>query len=220
MQMPEVKHVTIDREHMTFVGATMTSEGASILANLSEAADSSMVVMSLALKSGFSQFGRLELMLLIKNTTGVPVNPSLLHDFGSLVNQAYALALEVPVDQRSLFELQQEHAKLKPVFTEPKLPFKPAPVIHRLSASEVQNYVPPGNEPKAPRAPKVPSAPGAAPAKGSTGKVWTIADRVLGESGLTVGSKELRSKIIAACEAEGINAGTAATQYGKWKATK
>lgn len=220
MNMLEVKHVTIDREHMTFIGATMTSEGASILANLSESADSTMVIFSLALKSNFSQFGRLELMLLIKNTTGEAAPPSSIHDFGWLVNKAYELALEVPIDQRSLFELQEAHAKLNPIVTEPKLPFKPAPIIHRLSPSEVANYVPASTDPKEPRAPKVPSVPGAAPAKGATGKVWVIADRVMGETGLTVGSKELRSKIIAACEAEGVNPGTAATQYGKWKATK
>lgn len=220
MQMPETKHVTIDREHMVFVGATMTSEGASILANLSESSDSTMVIMSLGLKSGFAQFGRLELMMLIKNTTGEELPANALHDFGWLVQKAYTLAEALPLDQRSLFELQQAHNELKPVETTPKLPFKAPPVIHRLSAAEVANYVPPSNEPKAPRAPKAPAAPGAAPAKGSTKKVWDIADRVMAETGLTIGSKELRSKIIAACEAEGVNAGTAATQYGKWKATK
>ena len=219
MQMPEVKHVTIDREHMTFIGATMTSEGASILANLSETADSTMVIFSLALKSSFAQFGRLELMLLIKNTTGEPAPPSSLHDFGWLVNKAYELAQALPLDQRSLFELQEAHAKL-PISNEPAVPYKHPPTIHRLSASEVANYVPPTAEPKEPRAPKVPSVPGVAPAKGATGKVWVVADRVMAETGLMIGSKELRSKIIAACEAEGINAGTAATQYGKWKATK
>lgn len=212
----KMKHVVIDRERMVFVGATDTLEGASILANLAPS-DSTMVVMSLGLKSGFSQFGRLELMLLIKNTTGEATAVGSIHEYGKLVSDAYALAQAIPIDQRSLFELQQAHAKLNPVITEPKLPFKPAPIIHRMGPGEAANYVPPVKEP---RAPKAPTTPGSAPTKGSTGKVWEIADRVVSETGYVIGSKQLRTAIIAACVASGINEGTAATQYGKWKATK
>ncbi len=210
------KHVAINRETMTFIGATMTMEGATILANLAPV-DASTVILPLDLKSRFSKFGRLELMLLYKNTTGQANADGAIHDFGALVSQCYDLALALPLDQRSLFDLQKEHNSAFPGPL-PKLPPQLAvPVIVRMNPGEVATYEP---TPAAPKVPRAPSAPGAAPAKGSTGKVWTIADRVLIESGLVVGNKELRNKIIAACEAEGINAGTAATQYGKWKATK
>jgi len=58
------------------------------------------------------------------------------------------------------------------------------------------------------------SEPRAAPEKGVTAKVWVIADRVFADKGLD------RGAIIAACEAEGINTSTAATQYSKWKKAK
>lgn len=72
---------------------------------------------------------------------------------------------------------------------------------------------------KAPKAQRVStgegsSEPRAAPEKGVTAKVWVIADRVFADKGLD------RGAIIAACEAEGINASTAATQYSKWKKAK
>lgn len=69
----------------------------------------------------------------------------------------------------------------------------------------------------APAAPaKIPGRPKAG---SSTAKVWDIADGVLAAAadGLDLTSKELRTTIIEACEAEGINKSTAATQYSKWK---
>lgn len=214
MGSADVKHVAINRENMTFIGASMTSEGACLLANL--APECSSVIMPLDLKSRMSQFGVLELLLLIKNTTGEAFGPGIIHDYPKLLAKAYELALEVPLDQRSLFELQKLDAKLPPV-PEPKLPFPHVPVIIRMGAATAANYTPPVAGPKVPKAP---TAPGVKPAKGSTGKVWDIADRVMAETGLVIGNKQLRTAIIEACKLEGINEGTAATQYGKWKATK
>jgi len=51
-------------------------------------------------------------------------------------------------------------------------------------------------------------------ATSTTGRVWLIADRLL-----ATGSTD-RKAVIAACVAEGINAATASTQYGRWKASK
>lgn len=65
-----------------------------------------------------------------------------------------------------------------------------------------------------PKPAKAPSAAPARPKAGSTtGKVWDIADRVYAEAGNVLD----RNAVIAACEAEGINASTAATQFAKWK---
>jgi hypothetical protein len=79
-------------------------------------------------------------------------------------------------------------------------------------------------EPKEPKAPREPSAPGERPkSTTTTGKVWDIADKVLGKTKLPVsvdGWKSLRTAIMAACDKEGINKATAATQYSKWKAAK
>lgn len=63
------------------------------------------------------------------------------------------------------------------------------------------------SEPSAPRKP------------GATKMVWDIADaRHSANPGLDL--KALRKLIVAECESQGINAGTAATQFGKWKASK
>ena len=70
---------------------------------------------------------------------------------------------------------------------------------------------------------KIPAAPAKIPGRpkagSSTAKVWDIADGVLAAAadGLDLNSKELRTAIIVACEADGINKSTAATQYSKWK---
>ena len=62
---------------------------------------------------------------------------------------------------------------------------------------------------KSRRKPSDPSAPPSRPKAGTaTGKVWEIADSM---------PEADRAEVIAACEAEGINASTAKTQYGKWR---
>ena len=61
---------------------------------------------------------------------------------------------------------------------------------------------------------RAPAEGGKPSPSGATGKVWLIADRVYGQSGLD------RKAIIDACIAEGINPATAGTQYSKWKKAK
>lgn len=62
------------------------------------------------------------------------------------------------------------------------------------------------------------AAPTTRPAGGTTKKVWDIADE-LRTSNPSLSAKELRPKIIVACEEQGINSSTAGTQYSKWKNT-
>lgn len=50
--------------------------------------------------------------------------------------------------------------------------------------------------------------------KGATGKVWEIADGMHAETPLMASD---RARVIAACQAVGINPATAATQWSKWK---
>jgi hypothetical protein len=66
------------------------------------------------------------------------------------------------------------------------------------------------------KAPSAPSKPGA------TKRVWDIADEKWSAepNKFTASPKEFRKSVIDACESEGINPGTAATQFGKWKASK
>lgn len=219
MVAPHDKYVVIDRETMKFLGAAEGLTAASLLADLAPIATTN-VVMPLDRKSQFASFGILELLLLIKNTTGQPTVPGAIHDFQKAVHDAYTLALALPLDTRSVKQLETEFANL-PVIEVPKKMPKLPPVIARMSQEQIDNYVPGQNDhKKEPKAPRAPGVPGAAPSKGATGKVWTVADRVRAELGGGVITKDMRAKIIAACEAEGINAGTAATQFGKWKATQ
>ncbi len=51
------------------------------------------------------------------------------------------------------------------------------------------------------------------PSRGATKRVWAIADEMLEAAG----SMPERKAVIAACEAQGINKGTAQVQFGKWK---
>lgn len=69
----------------------------------------------------------------------------------------------------------------------------------------------------APSTPK-PSSPATRPAGGTTKKVWDIADDLKARNP-SLSAKELRPKIIEACEQESINSSTAGTQYSKWKNT-
>lgn len=57
------------------------------------------------------------------------------------------------------------------------------------------------------------------PKSGATKRVWEIADAYFAKMGVA-DLKLMRKAVIAAAEAEGINSGTAGTQFGKWKATK
>ena len=63
-----------------------------------------------------------------------------------------------------------------------------------------------------------PSSPSTRPAGGTTRKVWAIADDLKARNP-SLSAKELRPKIIEACEHENINSSTAGTQYSKWKNT-
>lgn len=87
-------------------------------------------------------------------------------------------------------------------------PVSPDPVVSKRFSASSENKA---NAPKS-------TTPATRPAGGTTKKVWDIAD-ALRERNPSLSAKELRPKIIEACEQEGINSSTAGTQYSKWKNT-
>ena len=92
----------------------------------------------------------------------------------------------------------------------PQVVLPPAPVFKTAPAARTQVASAPVK--------RAPATNADAPKHGSkTGRVWEIADSIY-----TPGAdiKALRGKIIAACEAEGINSSTASVQFSKWKQTK
>jgi hypothetical protein len=74
----------------------------------------------------------------------------------------------------------------------------------------------------APKAAAKPSSgePAERPKQGVTKRIWEIADELLAVNGSVGNLKEFRKKVIERASAEGANEGTAATQFGKWKAAK
>lgn len=114
---------------------------------------------------------------------------------------------------------------------EPDEPISQSTVQAIVTGVEAANAAAKGSNPASP-APSAPKAPKAsseakAPSKpGATKRVWEIADQgvmLMEESGNKLSGaniKQFRAALIAKCEEEGINPGTAATQFGKWKSTK
>lgn len=70
------------------------------------------------------------------------------------------------------------------------------------------------------KAPRAASEPPARPQQGATKKIWDIADELLMVTGSVGNIKMFRTEVISRAKAQGLNEGTAATQFGKWKASK
>lgn len=140
---------------------------------------------------GFSTLTKEQLQYLFWNQMHQP--PA--DDYGVLCQALLNIALLLPVDATPLEDLEREVARLYP----------DDPTVSTSTPAQASE-------------PRVPRAPGERPkAASTTGKVWEIADRFFTDDG---DWKTMRGKIMAACEAEGINSATAATQYSKWKVSK
>jgi len=143
---------------------------------------------------GFAKLSVEQLQYLYWNTTQLPP-PA---DYTELAKAMFEVAQKCPVDDRPLESLEKEVKRLYP---------------DDSGSSNKQS-----SEPKAP---KEPGAPAERP-KGTstTGRVWEIGDSILTGDPKAADWKDIRAKLMAACEAEGINKATAATQYSKWKGAK
>lgn len=146
---------------------------------------------------GFTKFDLLQLQYLYWNSCNKPP----VSDYGNLVIACLTAFEAIPVSEVSVETLKAEVAKLSP----------PEDETNKTEAKPVKKAA-------------VPRKPGETPAATSTtGKVWVIADRVLASHpSITEDTdwKPIRNSVIAACESEGINKATAATQYSKFKASK
>lgn len=159
----------------------------------------------------WARYGRLDLMQLLTNHGVTGGNPL---DYQGLIALCKELGDSIPADQRSLAALE---AKAGPR----PLPGDIRDIIPRRYDQPVS--VPCVGAPPSIKhsAPKLPGEARAAPTKGATGRVHEIANSLVAcvdPSKLNI--KELRKQVIDACVAEGLNPGTAATQFGKWKAGK
>lgn len=95
----------------------------------------------------------------------------------------------------------------------------PKPDSAAVAALQAAAGAPPDlSKPEAPK--PAASASNERPRQGITKRIWEIADELLAVTGSMGNAKEFRSKVIVRAEVEGANPGTAATQFGKWKASK
>jgi hypothetical protein len=165
---------------------------------------------------GFAKLTLQQLQYLFWNATQTPP----LDDFGALTQAALAAVDAIPLDATPLAALEKQVAKLYPDGSTPS-----------------ESAATAGGEPKEKRAPHVPGTPHERPkATTTTGLVWDIADSVLGKLHPALDAtikangvvefpaafdwKAVREALMVACETEGINKATAATQYSKWKGAK
>lgn len=168
---------------------------------------------------------RMEQAILYRNMTGKD-EPKI---FGDLMAELHIALCDLPEMVPSLFELEKRAGPDSlPCDQGMPDPNNKPKVIQPVSIPLAPSTAPALAIPMAPRipmAPAIPKAPGAIPMApkpgGTTAKVWAIAESILAKA--TFGPpdmKELRKLLVAECEAEGINPGTAGTQFAAWKRSK
>lgn len=103
-----------------------------------------------------------------------------------------------------------------PAAAAPDAPWlRPAPSIPSAPTSI------PSAPPSIPSPPKASALPSAPKAGSTTGRVWAIAEQTLADVPTPVSDwKEFKRVVVEECEAQGINPGTAGTQFGAWKRSK
>lgn len=163
----------------------------------------------------------MENRILYRNITGKEPPTA----FGDVMDQLYEELLNIPDDIRGLFKLQQM-AGPNPLPCDVGMPDpNPTPILRIPKAPSIPVAPSSAASPSIPKAPAIPKAPSAIPQApkpgGTTARVWAIADQTMLDIPQPVSDlKELRRVVIEACTEEGINPGTAATQFGAWKRSK
>lgn len=191
---------TVERTALLMIGS---NQQVVLMGRLMKAQGSNVIAPPLEGR-GFSKFNLAQLQYLYWNSC----HKSPVSDYGELVIACLRAFEAMTASEISIEELEAEVAKLTPETDE----FK----VEATSAKQPA---------KAPvKRTAAPAKPGEAPsATSTTGRVWVIADRVLAsrpDITATTDWKPIRDAIITACESDGINKATAATQYSKYKASK
>lgn len=139
----------------------------------------------------FSKLEKLQLQYLYYQLSNGQTPPD---DYHALVTECFELAKKFPTDTESLDDLIKEVAKL---WT--SLGITDAGQVPQTPVGDGQPLLPQSDRPRA---------------KGVTGQVWEIADRLYAAAGNTMPD---RKQVMEDCTAAGINSATAATQFAKWK---
>lgn len=190
-----MSYIIVDRDALRMLDRVETTIDATIL-EATKYRDITTIRCNTESRATWSKLDRMEALMLYRNMTGMVRN---MMDYPTVLDDLAAIAKALP-------ETTIEPSPLPPGEEEYVIPVSS----------------PPKTAPQAPRShPKPESKPNPKPpsVKGSTGRVWEIADEVYGGFPETP-IKELRGLVIAACIEAGIHPATAATQWSKWKKAK
>jgi len=211
-------YALVNNENLTVPIVCTTAAAADAWSHLMCGMDDN-IILSLNERKGFATFTDLELQILYYNLTRTELT---VKEYADKLKSVYEQIKTLPVVDLPASEVEKR-------FLGPGHDFSTEPVVdkprrwagksHGFESAPVKGKTP------SPRA-KSSTGGGDAPVKprgGTTARVWEIATKIKEEQ-FTDGNildpqdmKALRSAIIAACEAEGINSSTAGTQYSKWK---
>jgi len=230
--MPET-FIVIDLENPKVVKRTNDYRAATLWAD-TDFATKSTHVSDLCVRA-FSCLTELSLIKLYKNTFGEDLG---LRPYADMLRACYYRSLELPVDETPVATLELAHKHmmqgLYPLHSDKPLPLPPengpTDPEWRAMLAEAGHLVPPvptpgGNGHSTPPSHRSTPSPAQRPKPGSTtARVWDICDEQLKKTGQKsiagLNMKDFRVVVMKACEAEGINDSTAATQYGKWKSSQ
>lgn len=204
-------YALINNENLTVAIVSSTAKAADAWSHFLCGMDDN-IILNLKERKGFATFTDLELQILYYNLTRTELT---VKEYSDKIKSVYETIKELEVNETTSEELEKR-------FLGAGREFSTEPVVDKPRRWDTKTHgfesAPVKGRPKATR-PKASTGSGDAPAKpkgGTTARVWEVANEIYGQkTGWDI--KELRSSIIAACEAEGINSSTAGTQYSKWK---
>lgn len=215
--------IIVDKAQMRMVAAAGNRKWANLICYVDFAEADTVVVDSLD-GSTWTIFSREEMATLYKNMSGQPEAP----EYKEAIEQLRAYSEQWPHYSKPEAALEREAEKI--YAAEQAEGLHPEPEVTRethqaiIKAVESAGPAEPGAAPAPaaaePKAPKAKPEPGERPRQGITKRIWELADELLAVTGQMGNVKEFRTKVIQRAEAEGANPGTAATQFGKWKASK
>jgi hypothetical protein len=171
-------------------------------------------------------FSREEMDTLYKNTSGMAEAP----EYGDAIEQLRAYVLQWTDYHKSEADLTVERQQLvddgdippddpiqQQINANKMMRANHQAIIAQVEKVNAEHEAKPEVQAeKAVEKQKKAAKPVTAPTQGLTKRVWEIADAVKGANP-TVDLKLIRKKVMELCNEEGLNPGTAATQYGRWK---
>lgn len=187
--------IIVDRDALRMLDRVETTFDATIL-EATKYREITTIRCDTESRATWAKLDRMEALMLYRNMTGLVRN---MMDYPIVLDDLAVLA-------RALPETIIEPSPLPPGEEEYVIPVSTPPQLAPLTP---RSHPKPDSKPN----PKPPSS------KGSTGRVWEIADDVYGGFPDTP-VKELRALVIQTCTEAGIHPATAATQWSKWKKAK